>query len=611
MRALVDLFSVVFLSSIYSIAMSGTGTPGGQWESYNKSLDGIRYSPLKEINTSNVDDVVETCHVQIAERGAFETGPVVVKGLMFVTTPSDTIALDPVTCAVRWRYEYWRTYPPIMPVNRGVAYLNGRVYRGTDDGRVFALDAQTGQELWASVIGDGRLGEFVSGAPVAWNGLVIVGIASGDFGIRGRVVAYEAETGREVWRFDTVPVPPAMGADSWKGSDWSSHGGGGTWSTMSLDASTGELFIPVGNPVPAFSPNDRPGSNLFTDSVLVLDARTGALKWWYQLKAADPHDYDLAAAPILYRNSKDQTVVAAAGKDGYLHVVDRRSHNLLFKTAITTVDAHPVLPTPEGVKACPGVSGGVEWNGPAYDPEKHTIYVGAVDFCAIIRSAPKSKWVPGVFNMGGWYEPAGHDTATGWLTAVDSDTGAIRWKYHAAAPIEGGVVPTAGGLVLAGVMDGTLLMVDGGSGTVLRKVAASGAIAGGVVTYESNGRQYIAFASGGTGARFFGTPGRPTITVMALRSSVTTTDSHRASANVQQHGSVVYIQSCAICHNFDGKGITGVDLSTINSRMSAKQLIEWIKNPTPPMPKLFPEPLDATDERDIEDLAAFVLSWHP
>ncbi len=208
-------------------------------------------------------------------------------------------------------------------MNRGVAYLNGRVFRGTDDGRLLALDATTGQEIWKSVVGDASIGEYVASAPTAWNGLVLIGISGGEFGIRGRILAYDALTGREVWRFNTIPIGKEVGADSWGDSKWATHGGGGTWSTFTVDPITGEVFAPIGNPVPDFAPTDRKGANLFTNSVLVLDARTGELRWWYQLQANDDHDHDLGAAPLLFRNGKHENMLAAAGKDGLLHVVDR------------------------------------------------------------------------------------------------------------------------------------------------------------------------------------------------------------------------------------------------------------------------------------------------
>jgi len=206
-------------------------TSGGQWEGYNKSLDGQRYSLLTEINVNNVVGLVEVCRIRLADGGSLEAGPVMVGGTLFVTTATDTFALDPVTCRSKWRHRYSRSYPPSQPINRGVAYFGGRVFRGTDDGRLIALDAETGSEVWRDVIGDAALGEYVSSAPVAWNGLIIAGVAGGESGIRGRIMAFDATTGREVWRFHTIPLGNEVGADTWVDTTWAQHGGGGTWST--------------------------------------------------------------------------------------------------------------------------------------------------------------------------------------------------------------------------------------------------------------------------------------------------------------------------------------------------------------------------------------------
>jgi len=336
---------------------------GGEWPSYNKSLDGQRYSPLRQINAGNADRLAEVCRYQVAAGGSFQAGLIVVDDVMYATTATDTLALDPVRCEVLWRHRHRRDVAAPFPVNRGVAHYAGRLFRGTDDGQVIALDARTGIELWANTVGDPAQGELVSGAPLAWNGIVIVGTAASEFGVRGRVIAYDAMTGREIWRFHTVPAPGEPNADTWRNTIWNDTGGGGggTWSHFALDPSTAEVFVPVANPIPDFVPAERPGDNLYTNSVLVLDALTGKLKWWYQLAPNDGLDHDLAAAPVLYCNSKSEQRVAAGGKDGYLHIVDRRTHQRVAKTAVTTVDEPVATPTPRASKparARPAASSG-------------------------------------------------------------------------------------------------------------------------------------------------------------------------------------------------------------------------------------------------------------
>jgi alcohol dehydrogenase (cytochrome c) len=518
------------LASVWILFMPGTApavedasapaataayTPGGDWPVYNGTLDGQRYSPLAQINLQNAGQLAEVCRLPIAELGSFQSGLIVVGDTMYATTDTDTIALDAATCAVKWRYVYHRHQTTLYPVNRGAAYANGRLFRGTDDARLIALDAHTGAELWTDVVGDARRGELISGAPIAWNGLVFTGTAVGDFGVRGRVIAVDAATGREIWQFYTVPTGSDTGADTWINTRWNAHGGGGTWSSFAIDASSGELFVPVGNPVPDFSPSDRPGLNLFTDCLVVLDALNGRLRWWYQTKTNDSQDLDLGAAPLLYVNGDGDERVAVAGKDGYLHILDRDTHKQIVKTAVTTVDEKQNAPSRAGTKMCPGVAGGVEWNGPGFDPDHQLLFVGAVDYCTIIKSEPGSKFARGSVNNGGSWSPS-TEPATGWISAIDANTGKMRWQYHAESPVVSGITPTAGGIVLGGDSAGNFLVFNSLTGAVLKKVATGGALAGGVITYEQRGKQYIAFASGNISRSVWGAPGRPSIVVMAL-----------------------------------------------------------------------------------------------
>ncbi len=588
--------------------------PGADWENYNGGLEGQRFSPLNEINASNVGKLAEVCRVRVAARGSLQSGLLVIGDSMFLTTPTETFSVDPVTCRIKWQYTYRRRQEPGLQVNRGPAYFNGRVFRGTDDGRLVALDAKSGAELWISVVGDPTIGEYIAAAPLAWNGLVIVGTSGGEFGIRGRIVAYDALSGREMWKFNTVPTGKEVGADTWGNSRWAEHGGGATWSAFTLDPVTDELFAPIGNPVPDFAPTDRPGANLFTDSALVLDARTGKLRWWYQLQANDDHDYDLAAAPLLFRNSHHQEMMAAAGKDGLLHIVDRASHKALFKVPVTTVDPVRKVVTRERVTVCPGPAGGVLWNGPALDPRRMTLFVGANDACIALRSKPGTSYVPKGLNMGGGPAlPRSGGTPppppSGWVTAVNADNGTVRWKYHADTPVLGGVTPTAGGIVMTGDNAGDFLVFDSDSGKLLLKLATGGAIAGGVVTYSQGGKQYVAFTSGNVSPTAFGAVGRPSVVLMALPTSPPSAQA--ATGPDAARGKQIYLQTCGSCHGPDGNKVTGFDLKSPKSQLSADQIRAIILNPPPPMPRLFPDPRMADDERDIRDVAAFVANWPP
>jgi len=588
---------------------SGSNTPGGDWLNYNKELDGQRFSPLTQINIHTAGRLAQVCRKRVADQGAFEAGLIVVGDTMYATTATDTIALNARNCATRWRHVYRRHQQPLVSFNRGVALDNGRVFRGTDDARLIALDANTGKELWTDVIGDARVGEFISGAPVAWNGLVITGIAASELGIRGRIMAFDAATGREVWRFYTIPVGKDVGAETWIDTNWNKHGGGGTWSTFTVDPGTGEIFAPVGNPVPDFSPTDRPGQNLFSNCVVVLDALTGQLKWWYQTKPSDSQDHDLAAAPVLYEDRGQQQRVAAAGKDGYLHIIDRSSHELIVKTAITTVDEQQRAPSTSGVRMCPGILGGVEWNGPGFDPEHELLFVGAVDFCVIYKSVPGSPFAPGGSNMGGSWSPQ-IEPATGWITALDATTGAIKWRYHAEAPVLSGITPTAGGVLFGGDNAGNFYVFNSVTGEVLKRIPTGGALAGGMITYEVSAKQYVAFTSGNASRNVWGAAGRPSIVIMAVPDSGESNlpPSH---ATASEHGRQLFNSMCAVCHGVDGTNISinGSDLPTVTRRMSVEQIVAWVRNPVPPMPKVFPEPLQKSEEAELSDIAMFLHEW--
>jgi alcohol dehydrogenase (cytochrome c) len=580
---------------------------GGEWRSYNKSLDGQRFSRLRQINTSNAGALAEVCRTRLADQGSFQAGLLVIDRVMYATTATDTIALNPLNCETIWRHRYYREEPSPLAVNRGVAYYGGRLFRGTDDGRVIALDARTGTELWTNIVGDPALGEFVSGAPLAWNGIVIVGTAASEFGVRGRVIAYEAVSGRELWRFYTVPRPGEPGSETWRNTVWNDigGGGGGTWSHFALDPSSGEVFIPVGNPIPDFVPSERLGDNLYTNCVLVLDALTGELKWWYQLAPNDGLDHDLAAAPMLYRNSEGQQMVAAGGKDGYLHIIDRRTHKLVAKTAVTTVDEPLPTPTPEGVEVCPGVAGGVEWNGPAFDPKLNRIFVGALDYCSRFVAEMGTKPDIGGANYGGSWSGVG--TPRGWLYALDADNGAVAWRFHADEAVLSGVTPTAGGIVMAGDNAGKFFVFDSATGNVLKTVETGGSLSGGVITYDIGGKQFVAFTSGNLSRTLFGAAGRPTVIIMALPDAVVAAATNNQPDPI--NGGELYFGYCGSCHGGEGDSWNAVELKATKHKMDFKALVEFIKNPRAPMPRTFPQPLNAADEKQIRDIASFVMQW--
>lgn len=586
--------------------------PGGDWLTINRSLDGDRFSPLRQITPANVARLGEVCRVQIDGPTTFEAGLIVADGTIYTDTGLETVALDARTCAIRWKHRYTPEEARYSPSNRGLAVMDGRVFRGTGDARLIALDAATGRLLWTDVIGAPRLGEAASAAPLAWNGIVYMGISGSELGARGRVMAYDAATGRELWRFDTIPMGKEQGADTWKRPQSAKTGGGGVWGALSLDVTTGELFVPVGNPWPDIDKGYRPGRNLFTDSIVVLDARTGALKWWYQTTPEDWQDQDLVAAPVLYRDSHVRDIVAFGGKDGFVTAVDRDTHQMIFRTPVTTFSAFHKSATPEGVRICPGYAGGVEWNGPALDTLNHTLVTGAVDACFIVKLGT-THYSPGQASFGGTVMPAG--PITGWVTALDSETGQVRWRYHAEKPVIAGVTPTAGGVTLTGDDAGNFLVFDSHTGRLLRKVPTGGALAGGVVTYGIDGRQYVAFASGNVSRMAFGALGLPSVIVMALDPQLAPHVSGSAppaagfpgaassGAPDPAAGQRLYIEVCATCHGPGGDLIAGHPLSSVAARLDGAATVRAIEHPKAPMPKLYPDLLSG---QDVANVAAYV-----
>jgi glucose dehydrogenase len=352
-------------------------TPGSQWLSFNNRLDGQRFSPLKEITPVNASQLGEVCRVQIDGPTTFHAGLVVVDGVIYTNTGRETVAIDAATCAVRWKHSYAPEEERYSPSNRGLALLDGRVFRGTGDGRLIALDAATGKLLWKNVIGAPRLGESAAAAPLAWQGVVFMGIGGSELGVRGRVMAYDAQTGRELWRFNTIPMGEEKGADTWKRPASAKTGGGGVWGAMTLDVTTGELFVPVGNPWPDIDKGYRPGQPVreLDRGWMRAPARwNGGTRWRPKTGRTGSR-----RPAVLYRDSKVRDVLAFGGKDGYVTGIDRDTRKPIFRTPVTTIVDAPKSATPAGVRICPGYAGGVEWNGPALDRLNNTLITGAVD----------------------------------------------------------------------------------------------------------------------------------------------------------------------------------------------------------------------------------------
>jgi alcohol dehydrogenase (cytochrome c) len=559
-----------------------------------------------------VTQLKPVCELSVGEEGGFQTGPVVIGDTMFLTTAHTTVAMNAQTCALIWRTLDSARVDDPFPINRGVAYLDGRVYRGAPGGRVVALNASTGQQVWETKAANGGVGEFLSSAPIAWEGMVYIGLAGGDWGIRGAMMAFDAATGAQRWKFYLVPMGNEQGADSWKLPATAARGGAATWTSYTLDAAAGEIFVPAGNPAPDFDPASRPGDNLFSNSVVVLDARTGALKWWYQAVPNDGYDWDMSAAPVLYTAADGSARVGIAGKEGMLASVDRTTHQPAFKVPITTILNADKDPTPAGIRACPGVLGGVEWNGPAFDATTRTIYVGSVDWCATFTLG-KSEYLAGQLFMGTGYKPDPTEQATGWVHALNGDDGTIRWKFKAPNPVIAGVTPTAGGLVFTGDVGGNFYAFDKANGNVLHQMKVDGSIAGGIVTYSVGGTQYVALTSGNVSRGTFDTKGSPKIIVLAVDAAdssfnvIALPEANGRGLVAQQtpvvRGEQIFANFCSACHGARG------EMGVVQSRKTTLDaLVTFIRNPTGAMPKLHPTPLD---DDEVTAVATYVLTLQP
>jgi len=478
--------------------LDGADTATTSWLMYNKGYRAERFSALNQINVGNAGKLRPVCMFQLGELGTFSTGPVVYDGILYATTHLGTYAIDATTCTKLWSHQHVAQGPEMNATNKGVAIAGGRVIRGTQDGFLYALDAKTGAPLWVRQVADWTIGEGVGAAPIVWNDIVYVGKAGGDWGIRGRMMAFNVSDGSPAWSFNLIPRAGETGADTWQNSESADHGGGAAWVTYALDRDTGTLFIPVGNPGPDYNNAMRPGANLFTISTVALDARTGKLKWWYQLRANDNHDWDATTVSLFDAGGKK--LVATAGKEGILHVVNRDNGKLVFKLPMTTMLNHDVPLTPEGVRVCPVA--GVQWNGAAHSQTTGLLYVNAIDWCTVFKSGPDPKWVATVPFTGlanGWGTNDPISKWSGWINAVNPQTGKMAWRVHTAAPMYAALTPTAGNVLFTGDLGGNFLALDARNGKVLYRFNTGGPIAGGVVTYEQKGKQYVAVASGSSG----------------------------------------------------------------------------------------------------------------
>jgi alcohol dehydrogenase (cytochrome c) len=489
------------------------------WLSATKDYAGQRFVDFNQINASNAARLRPVCIYRSNSANPTQTNPVVYNGVMYLTVDQSIVAIDAVTCRERWTYN-WRVKGQILsPTNRGAALKDGRIIRGTADGYLIAVDMEKGTLLWSRKIADAGKSQYLSMPPLIVGDLVMYGPAGADWGAKNWIGAFKLENGEEVWRFNLIPEANEPGADSWTNPQAREHGGGSVWTPLSYDAEKGVVFVPVGNPAPDFYREVRPGTNLYTDSVVALDVKTGRLLWYKQFVANDMHDWDLSQVSPIFRaavNGKTRNLMTVTGKDGLLRMLDRDSRELLYEMAITTRENADAEPSVSGAHICPGLLGGMEWNGPAYNAKTNTLFVATVDWCGTFKKFEKApEFALNAHYYGGAVDPDPRDKAKGWLQAIDVGTGKVRWRNQWPTPIVAGVTVTSGNVLFTGDLNNDFLVIDTRDGKTLYSFNTGGSVAGGVISYQIGDKQYVATTSGVVSG-FFGGSGTSAVIVFAL-----------------------------------------------------------------------------------------------
>jgi alcohol dehydrogenase (cytochrome c) len=489
------------------------------WLYASKDYTGQRFVDLRQITPKNAGTLRAVCIYRSNNAGATQTNPLVYKGVMYLTIDNAVVAIDAATCRERWTYN-WKLQGAILsPANRGVALKDGRLVRGTSDGFLIGLDMAKGTLLWSQKIADPKTSQYLSMPPLIYEDLVIYGPAGADWGAKNWIGAFKLSTGEQVWRFNLIPDAGEPGADTWPDQAAREHGGGSLWTPLSLDVKNGVLFVPVGNPAPDFYPDVRAGSNLYTNSAVALDVRTGKLLWYKKFLPSDANDRDLSQVSPLFSatvKGKPRNLLTVSGKDGMLRMVDRDSHEVLYELPITTRTNFDNVPTVGGAHGCPGLLGGMEWNGPAFNPLTRTLYVATVDWCGTFTKTDKPpQFTENAHYYGGAVTPDPREQARGWLQSIDATTGVVRWKKQWPTPLVAGITVTSGGMLFTGDLDNYFLAIDAANGKTLYRFNTGGSVGGGVITYEIGGKQYVATTSGVISG-FFGGSGTSAIIVFAL-----------------------------------------------------------------------------------------------
>jgi alcohol dehydrogenase (cytochrome c) len=500
---------------VSSERLRAAGTNPDEWLMYSGSYNGWRHAALGEITPANVSRLRIRWIKQFDNTGAIiEATPLVIDGVIFmVIEPGHVVALDDRTGDVIW--EYKRPFPPDLPliagpVNRGLAVHGSIIFLGSLDGYLIAINANDGKVIWETLVGSPADGYSITGAPLVVDGSVVVGVAGADFGIRGFLAAYDVVSGRQQWKFETIPGPGEVGHESWENDAWRT-GGGSTWNTGSYDPATDLLYWGVGNPAPSFSGDVRPGDNLFTDSVIALHASTGKLAWYFQFTPHDEHDWDSAQTPVLADLPIDgvvRKVICWPNRNGFYYVLDRVTGEFLAGVPFVQVDwakgltsvGRPILGdvakvSTAGIRTRPGAGGGTLWQNPAFDPERGSIFVPATEGSSVFTKLPPDRVTRGqTGRFLGSGATEGEETIT-QVVALDAATGRPKWKFTSPSGRPSGLLSTEGGLVF-GASGGVCFAVDADTGREVWRVSLGGDTESAPISFTVDGRQVIAVAAG-------------------------------------------------------------------------------------------------------------------
>ena len=502
----------------YEDILNGLKDPG-KWLTYHGTYDGHRHSPLTQITPSNVAQLSPQWTFQTGVLGPFQATPIMIDGVIYITGFNNNAwAIDARTGRQIWRYR--RDLPEQLvlccgTVNRGFAVLGDRLYMSTADAHLLALDMKTGSIVFDVTLEDYKRGYSATVAPLVVKDKVILGIAGAEYGIRGFIEAFDAKTGKKIWRFYTVAGPGEFGGNTWPKSDSYTRGGGSIWVTGTYDPEQNLVFFGTGNPGPDYYSAQREGDNLFTASIVALDADTGTLKWHYQFTPHDVHDWDSTQVPVLGElpiDGQTRKVVMFANRNGFFYTIDRVTGKLIvakpfvettWAKEISTATGRPRLlpdnhPNEQGVRTCPDLGGGTNFMSPSYDPALRLFFVTARETCAVYFGYDQEFKVGAQFEGGGTVRPL---TQKNWgaLRAIDPITAERKWEFRYPTTSGSGVLTTASGLVFAGDGDGNLLALESASGKHLWHYQLGAALRNtSGTTYMLDGRQYLLVPSGTT-----------------------------------------------------------------------------------------------------------------